>query len=340
MKSERSFLVALAAGTVMVLGLSNPSSAIIGADGYSYTQPAAELVMPFDARDGRETFLLVSNIAGVSTKVGGTAAAVSTHWTFWSDTCNELANYNICLTLNDTVVVDPRDMQAIDKNNNRLGPLIDLSGNFGVVTITAYETNNDCAEFRLTGAILKDDSIVGAFTMAFPGANYAFGNDALGLGTNNPLNPTRVVLPPPADLAVSRFDIQIFNPNTLDVSAVFLSHLREQSVGQVEPSNAPLRFFTHFIDNLEVPTSLPDTRVGCVLATDIQPGLIPNTVTIDSSGIIRLQPASGLGANDYLYGVVGEAIGPFGASSSVKAQYVGGGSASKAFLEPISQLVD
>ena len=56
------------------------------------------------------------------------------------------------------------------------------------------------------------------------------------------------------------------------------------------------------------------------------------------SGIVRLVPVSGLGDDDYLYGVVGEAIGPFGASSSVKAHYVG--SASKAFLDLPEQLVD
>jgi hypothetical protein len=338
-KRERGFLVALAAGS-MLLGLSGTSSAIIGDDGYSYTQPAAELVLPFDVSvDDRESFLIVSNISGTSTKIDGTVAAVSTHWTFWSETCNELANFNICLTLNDTVVVDPRDMQAIDRDNNRVGPIIDLTGESGIVTVVAFETNDDCAEFRQTGGILKDGAIVGAFTLAFTGAGYSFGNDALGLGTDNPVNPTRVVVPPPSDQAVSRFDIQLFNPNTVDVSEVFLTHLEEQSTGPVVPDNGTLRFATHFIDNLEVPTSLPDTDVGCVLVTDIQPGLIPDTITVDSSGIVRLIPTSGLGDDDYLWGVVGEAIGTFGSSSSVKAHYVEG-SAAKAFLETNAQLTD
>jgi hypothetical protein len=332
-------LVALAAAA-MLLGFQGTSSAIIGDDGYSYTQPAAELVVPFDVSlDDRETFIIVSNISGTSTKIDGSVAAVSTHWVFWSETCDELANFNICLTLNDTVVVDPRDMQAIDRDNNRLGPVIDLSGESGLVTVIAYETNADCAEFRQTGAILKDNALVGSFTLAFTGAGYSFGNDAFGLGTDDDVNPTRVVLPPPFDQAVSRFDIPVFNPNTVDVSAVFLTHLEEQSTGPVVPDNSSLRFATHFIDNLEVPTSLPDTTVGCVLVTDLQPGLIPDTITIDSSGIVRLVPVSGLGDDDYLWGVVGEAIGPFGASSSVKAHYVEG-SAGRAFLEVNGQLTD
>jgi hypothetical protein len=314
----------------MVLGFHGTSAAF-GNDGFSYTQPAAELVLPFDVSEtDRETFLIVSNINGSSSSDDGSVAAITTHWIFWSANCDELADFNVCLTLNDTIVVDPRDMQAVDKDNNRVGPVIDLTGESGLATVVAYQTNEDCGEFRQAGEILKDNTTAG----------YAFGIDAFGLGTDDQINPTKVVLPPPNNQTVETFDIQLFNPNTVDVSAVFLTHLREQTSGPVTPSNSPLRFATHFIDNFEVPTSLPDARVGCVLVTSIQPGLIPDSISLDSSGIVRLVPVPGLADGDFLWGTLGEALGPFGAASSLKAVYTTGGSTSRAFLETTGQLSD
>jgi hypothetical protein len=205
--------------------------------------------------------------------------------------------------------------------------------------VVAYETNEACAEFRQTGEILRDNAIVGSFTLANTTAGFAFGNDAFGLGVQG----GQVVLPPPDGRDVDRFDIQIFNPNTVDVSSVFLVRLEEQPgrpvIPDAGPPAAPARFATHFIDNFEVPTSLPDTTVGCVEVTDVQPGLIPPSISIDSSGIIRLVPVSGLEDSDYIYGVVGEAIGSFGAASSVKAVY-SEGSASEAFLNTVTSLAD
>ncbi len=336
MKRERSYSVALAVGSVAVLGVlagwSGSSSAFIGDDGYSYTQPAAELVMPFDvSSDENETFLVVSNTAGTSSGV----QAVTTHWRFWSETCDELADFSVCLTLNDTIVVDPRDMQSVQIDNTRAGPTIDLSGHSGVVTVVAYTTNDACDTFQRPGASIRDNAIVGSFTVANTTANFAFGADALGLGMSG----GRVVVPPPAGQSVSRYDIQIFNPNTLDVSEVFFTRLQQQTTGPVIPKAAPaLRFATAFIDNLEVPTSLPDTIVGCVKVTSVQPGLIPDTVTINSAGLIRLTPVSGVGPNDYLWGAVGEAIGPFGVGATLKTDFAAS-SPSRAFLDADDALI-
>lgn len=340
MKRERSYSVALAVGSVAVLGVlggvlfgwTGTSSAFIGDDGYSYTQPAAELVMPFDVEsDQSETFLVVSNTAGTSPGV----QAVTTHWRFWSDTCDELADFSVCLTLNDTVVIDPRDMQTILMDNTRAGPVIDLSGNSGVVTVVAYTTNDACDTFLRPGAEIRDNAIVGSFTVANTDANFAFGSDALGLGVVG----GRVVVPPPAGQSVSRYDIQIFNPNTLDVSEVFFTRLQQQASGPVIPKAAPpARFATTYIDNLEIPTSLPDTVVGCVKVTSVQPGLIPDTVSINSAGLIRLTPVSGIGANDYLWGAVGEAIGPFGVGATLKTNFTKS-SPSRAFLDATDTLI-
>lgn len=336
---ERRFLGALAVvSAAVVLGGAGTSLAFVGDDEFSHTQPAAELVMPFDARDGKVTFLIVSNVGGTSPSGG---AQISTHWTFWSETCNELADFSICLTLNDTVVVDPTNVRAIGPNNEEFGPLINLSGERGLVTVTAFETNNVCADFSRTGARLIDDAIVGTFTFADTAASYSFGNDAFGLGLNDA--GTAVVLPDAED--VDAYHIQVFDPTTVEASVVALSHLREQASGQVEPSAAAIRFATTFYDNLEIPTSLPDQTVNCVKFVPISStpggpaGLIPASVSVTTSGTIRLDPISGFGPNDYLYGIVGQAVGPFGASTSAKVT-LEEPSASQAFVDAPVNLLD
>jgi len=335
--SERRILVALALTSAIVMGSANTSSAIIDVDGFSHTQPAAELVMPFDATEGKATFLLVSNINGTSPSGG---AQVTTHWTFWSETCDELANFSICLTLNDTIIVDPTNARSVGPDNQDQGPLINLTGKRGLVTVTAFETNSTCGDFSQTGSILRDDAIVGTFTFADTEVGYAFGNDAFGLG----LNETGTAVELPESGLVNSYNIQVFDPTSVQASVVVLSHLREQAVGQVEPNPANIRFFTHFYDTLEIPTSLPDQTVGCVKFTTISSeggvaGLIPDTVDVTTSGFIRLDPAAGFGANDYLYGIIGQAVGPYGASSSAKVD-LAEPSASRAFVDAPVSLLD
>lgn len=334
---ERRFLVALAVVSAIVMGSAGTSSAILGDDGFSHTQPGAELVMPFDATEGKSTFLLVSNIHGTSS-FGG--AQITTHWTFWSETCDELADFSICLTLNDTVVVDPTNARSLGAGNEEQGPIINLTGKRGLVTVTAYETNNTCADFSHAGAVLTDDAIVGTFTFADTDLGFAFGNDAFGLGLNDA--GTAVVLPPSE--IVDSYNIEVFDPTSVESSVVVLSHLREFSAGQVEPNPAGIRFATTFIDINEIPTSLPDQTAGCVKFAQISSdagttGLIPPTVDVTTSGIIRLHPVSGFGPNDYLYSIVGQAVGPFGASTSAKVK-LGEPSASRAFIDAPASLLD
>jgi len=334
---ERRFLVALALVSAIVMGSAGTSSAFLADDGFSHTQPAAELIMPFDATEGKSSFLLVSNLTGTSSSGG---AQVTTHWTFWSETCDELADFSICLTLNDTVVVDPTNARSQGLNNEDQGPLINLTGKRGLVTVTAYQTNSACSDFTHAGRILRDDAIVGTFTFADSNIGYAFGNDAFGLGLDGSGN--AVILPDSS--VVGSFGVQTFDPTSVDSSVVVLSHLREQSAGPVEPSNAAIRFATTFLDINEIPTSLPDQTAGCVKFTTISSsdtvaGLIPTTVDITTSGVIRLDPIAGFGPTDYLYGIIGQAVGQFGASTSAKVT-LQAPSASRAFVDAPASLLE
>ncbi len=124
MRGIRKLGVAAVALAVGMLG-AGKSHALVDDPYTSFTQPANALVMPFDETDGHATFFLVSNISGLSPAGDGFIAGVTTHWSYWSEDCSHLADVYVCLTLNDTVVVSPADVSAIDAGNNPIGPQID-----------------------------------------------------------------------------------------------------------------------------------------------------------------------------------------------------------------------
>ncbi|MFM7144507.1 MAG: hypothetical protein ACKO2K_21600 [Alphaproteobacteria bacterium] len=283
----------------------------------SLSQPSTELVMPFDVTSGKASYVIVSN-PHASSPGGG--AKITTHWVFWGEDCNELADYSICLTERDTIVVDPTNMRSVDENNQENGPTINLSGKRGVITVTAYETDANCRPFNQTGEVLSTDGIVGTFTVADTVTGYSFGNDAYGLNTD--ASGYSVELPRHPTSSAGRYVLQTLNPKTLDASFVALTHL--QIVDRVaEPKDENATYTAAFYDNLEIATSLPDIKLDCLefryLAGNT-PSLIPDYATPDSSGILTLTPDTGSDDNDFLYAVVGEAVGVFGASSSGKVQ--------------------
>lgn len=329
MRGIRKLGVAAVALAVGVLGAGN-SHALIDDPYTSYTQPANALVMPFDETDGHATFFLVSNISGLSPAGDGFIAGVTTHWAYWSEDCSHLADVYVCLTLNDTVVVSPADVSAIDAGNNEIGPKIDLSGKRGFVVVTAYATDEICSDSSVRGDILIDDAIVGTYTFANVESQAAFGNDAIGLGTDFFGDFTEL---PGADY--DRFSIQTFNPETLDDSTVVLLSLKERSGSgataghEVGPNTANTRIDLVYYDNLEIPTSLPEANVRCAEFTSLIPGngaLIPDTISLLSSGILRLAnftPDIGDDTGRFIYGIHGQAVGNFGGSSNMKYKLTG-----------------
>ena len=329
MRGIRKLGVAAVALAVGMLG-AGKSHALVDDPYTSFTQPANALVMPFDETDGHATFFLVSNISGLSPAGDGFIAGVTTHWSYWSEDCSHLADVYVCLTLNDTVVVSPADVSAIDAGNNPIGPQIDLSGKRGFVVVTAYATDEICSDSSVRGDVLVDDAIVGTYTMANIESQASFGNDAIGLGTDFFGDYTEL---PKA--GYDKFTIQTFNPETLDDSVVVLLSLKEKSGSgstaayEVGPNTANTRIDLVYYDNLEIPTSLPEAVVNCAEFTTVIPGvgaLIPDTISLLSSGILRLDnftPAIGGETGRFIYGIHGQAVGNFGGSSNMKYKLTG-----------------
>ena len=330
-------LLALLAG-LLALASAQPSAALIDDPFTAKTQPANTLVMPFDATEGRTTFLLASNIAGKS----GSVAAVTTHWSFWSESCTHLLDVPICLTLNDTIVVDPTNVSPTNAANQAVGPNADLTGNRGYVTVTAYATDANCADASVLGYQLVDEALVGTMTLADTTSGKAFGIDAVGLGVDG--SGSFVELP---DLVLSPsgndgfLTIQTFNPESIDSSIVILVSLKEKTgtlQGEIGPVGVPVTASVSFFDNIETRTSLPDASIACALYTSTVPAdtgsLVPGTVTLTSSGFVQLTniyagsapvgDADGNDGNDtWVYGFHGQAVDKYGGSSSAKYQVLG-----------------
>ena len=335
--------VALAAG-IFSAGFSHATPD----DPYtSYTQPANALVMPFNVEADRASFLLVSNLSGISPTDDPSryVPAVTTHWSYWSDSCAHLADVFVCLTLNDTVVVDPRDVRSIDAGNNEYGPEIDLSGKKGFVVVTAYSTGEVCADAAFEGYLPIDDALVGSYTFADVASGAALGGDAIGLGleydSNCPVDPFERFIAHLTDpsfdchtelpkIGTGAIDIQTFNPETLDLSVVVLLALREKAGSgpsqniEIGPQSSAISANTVFYDNTEAATSLPDVSIKCATFQSLIPGtgnLIPDTVSGLTGGIFRMSgfsPGIGGATERWIYGIYGQSVGQFGAGSNAK----------------------
>ncbi len=305
-------LLAVAA-TLSVL-LARPADALVDDPTTSFTAPAASLVMPFDATEGWVTFMIVSNIAGVTPIAGGEILGVTTHWSYWSDSCDHLVDVWVCMTLNDTIVVDPTSVSDVDVGNEQVGRRSNLSGFRGTVVVTAYGTDESCNEGSVGGYVPIDNAIVGAATRASTTAGYSFGSDAVGLG----LDPSGsyVQLPTGVDPTV---DIMTLNPGSVENSSLVLMSLSESAgngpVASIEvgPNDGPKSSSLIFFDTFENPTSLPDVSFGCSAFTSI-PDFFPESMGVDSSGIVRMLDVND-SPGDFVFALHGQAVGSFGGST-------------------------
>jgi hypothetical protein len=312
--------VAALAGLVSLLGVSAADALVADVD-TSYTQPSNTLVMPFDVTDGNASFMVVSNTAGTSPDGMYEILAVTTHWTWWSESCDQLADAWICLTLNDTVVVDPRNIGNVDQANMQVADGANLSGDRGMVVVTAYATDHLCAGGAARDYEMVDNAIVGTYTFADTAVEFSYGNDAIGLGLSDqgvPQLPTGIV---------NQLDVQTFNPSTVDNSTVvFLSLSEMGGMGATEmeigPNSSTVNGALTMYDTEEVGLSLPDYGVQCASFASMKPGggLVPSQA-INSSGFLRVKYSAGTiggGTGNFVYGVHGQSVGQYGGSSNFK----------------------
>jgi hypothetical protein len=289
------------------------------------SQPAASIVMPFDQTSGHASYLLVSNPYASSRE----AAAVTTHWSFWSDDCTHLGDFDSCLTTTDTVVVDPSRAGGSGPANEPNGPLIDLSGKRGFVTVTAFQTDGACGGPSVLGYQLVDGALVGTATIANLSTQASYGFAAVGLFADP--SGRRVDLPdfllsPSADRGY--LALQSYNPGSTTDSQVMLVSIEENAgklAGEVGPGSASVTANAAFYDNVEAATSLPDVGFRCAFFGPLAGSagaLVPEYVSISSSGFLRLtrilQDGEPVGFDTWVIAFVGEAVDRYGGSWSGK----------------------
>lgn len=347
----RNLSMGAALAGAMVVTMTSPASADL-AGTITFTEPAETLVMPFDTTTGKESYQIVS-------RIGGGDSVVATHWSYWAKDCRHLADVLICMTRRDTVVVDPRSLQGEFQTataNEKTGPVINLSGEKGMVVVTAFTASLASSEQR--ECVIDDptavlaDQIVGSWTIANSATSSAFGHDAIGMSTAN--FPDAATFLGDSSTRLPLF-VQTFNPDSLEDSEVIIittefsefsgsGRFQGAEIGPISFGGSPkVCCDATFIDNLEVPTSLPDVCFDCVgfapiaesVAEEGEVSLIPPTTAIQSSGLLELtnctvddpedSPTTSIGESSqtqFLFVFHGQAVGPFGTVASGK--YTGG----------------
>lgn len=350
-------------GVALAAALAFGSAPIAKADlddTLSLTEPRGVLVMPFDQTDNHQSYQLVSRIDAVGLDPVD-EAVVATHWSFWSKDCRHLADVLICLTKNDTVVVDPGalvgQLQApAPRANLPFGSSFDLSGEQGFIVVTSYVASTgpsglDCVIVSVDD--IADDQLVGSWVIADLSTNAAFGNDALGLRHGELPDPSTYIGPDTSGLFV-----QTFNPLDLgdsDVIVIGLEYDDDTINGTgsgrfIGVEHGPLRdrgtprvqCDLEFFDDLEVMVSLPDVQFDCALFAPISIDqgdnpLIPASMTLDTpfGGFLNLTRCTVIDLEtrdripvgeefaQFLFAFHGQAVGQFGTVVSGKYNSLG-----------------
>ena len=298
--------------------------AVAQTDPVADLQPAAVLVMPFDVTANHSSFVLVSRIGD---SPGGEALA--THWIFYAADCAHLADLSIVLTNNDTIVVDPTHIQSQSQEpgvheNVVHGPVVDLSGQRGVVTISVNP---------LAGA--SPAQLIGSWVIGDLGSSVAFGSSGVGFADFELPDVSGA-----GDLVIPTFD-----PGLLDTSEVVVIGLEQQG-DSIVPIGRPSAALggAHVCcnaavsDTLENLASVPDVCFACALFAPVaptrrlsaDPPIVPLGASPTTAGLVHLKACRSAGAdglpvplaeNDrpqYLVAYHGQAVGPFGVVTSGK----------------------
>lgn len=354
--SKRTYST-VAAGVVLgvLLGLFGRAAAQDLGGATTADEPAKVLIMPFDVTQGKASFELVHRIGGES------PVPIATHWSFWSESCDHLADAFICLTPRDSVVVDPARLQSQKQSgatNTNSGQVVDLSGEKGFVTVTAYFADPlaTACEVAEPDDVLADPVLVGSWVVANTATNAAYGNDALGLVDSGTLPDANTFFP---ELGSGGLFIFTYSPTNLKDSEVFLIGVATQEgvgpfstseIGPIPanlPNGAAACCNAQFINNVEAAVSLPDVCLTCSLTAKVAenaalsnvdlPAIVPSSIPADTSGIVRLMNCVvgnslgvanpiGQGAEDsngdlhdaFIFAFHGMAVGPFGTSARGK----------------------
>ncbi|MCC6765357.1 MAG: hypothetical protein IT293_11915 [Deltaproteobacteria bacterium] len=316
-------------------------------------EPAVALIMPFDVSADRQSFQLASRVGGSD------AGTLATHWSFWSESCDHLADVFICLTLRDTVVVDPTAVQGqiqVGQGNENTGPKINLTGEKGFVTVTAFDADprSQTCEPADPETPSATPSLIGSWVVSNTQTNATFGNVAIGIVDGQTL-PAGADFFPTGPVAAGMF-LQTYDPLDLTDSEVFFigvafpagnAQFAESEIGPIPSAlvnGSAVCCNAQYYDNTESFVSLPDVCLTCSMSAKVSdneplvdidlPVIIPRSVIADTSGFVRLSNCrvgsdegdvpigdttiNGVDLATFVFGYHGMAVGPYGTSTMGK----------------------
>lgn len=313
MRKGLQFSLGLALMGAIALASAPQVSADLGGT-ISFTEPSEALIMPYDNTEGHKSFQIVTRTGD---SLGGDT--IATHWSFWSKDCDHLADIFICLTPNDTTVVDPAALQneiQSGNENNKIGGIIDLTGTKGLITVTAFEQGSNSSGCQILDfESVLPNQIVGAWTIANTSTNAAFAHDAIGFVDLEGVGfPEPTILGDAEALSFPGLKIQSFSPESLQDSEVILlaieNNAQSGNGGFIGTEVGPIvNFFdlangetarvccdVAYVDNVESRISLPDFCFNCVgfapitdsLAAEGETAIVPPITTIDAPGYLHL----------------------------------------------------
>jgi hypothetical protein len=270
----------------------------------AWTHPGAALVMPFDSTDGHVSYLTAHNLG---------SSKVSSHWSFWDEDGATLAETFVCLTANDTVIVDPTALQSIGPDNKGIGSVSSLAGKRGIASVTAFKSDSNCTPPSSAGAPqIADNALTGSFSVAELEQDSSYGGNAATFGIQNGI----VALP---TRELDHIDLESWAPSKVTKSQVILIALREQAgsiPGELGPQGqGVLRANLGFYGNLSTLVSLAPVQLESAFFGDVRQ--LAGSQQLDTSGVFRLDGfsppvgAEETGSRTFLYGLHGWAFHAF-----------------------------
>lgn len=237
----------------------------------SLTSRAASLTVPYDLTEkngqNRVSFIrLTAPGAKSPDDVLGEVPKVAVHLAAYTEDCRHEADMWLCVTRDSTITVDPAGLTSLHfdpdtKSLVEVGPKVDLSGERGVITLTAYETDRACSP---GGGRLVDDALIGAWSISDNTTSATCSGPAFGHGLDE--SGSFVQLNEPG-YDFDRVSVGTYNPSlieALDIGIV-LQEEAGQEPGELGPIVGEVNGRSRFCDGeSEVCISRPDLRTTCV----------------------------------------------------------------------------
>jgi hypothetical protein len=332
-----------------------------GSDTVTYSQGATTLVMPFDQTGNKVSYETVSVIYESYVSGGCGGGVVATHWSFWADDCRHLRDVTICLTRNDTVVVDPSRLHGeipgpCPPQNIPVTPDFNIGKVRGSVFVTAFAVGTGIFDCGPNGDFATiPNSLIGSWTIADTETGAAFGASAIGL--SGVTDGAADVAPDPsvflgAANGASGLMLQSFNPQSLgDSDVIVLAVDSAGGFGTYERHEwGPIRSAetccdVEYTDDLEATTSHPRFCFQCSGFAAIAPAgaeagsndPVLLSAGINRAGVLHLFDCAvqadtdlsgtndvvgeNLNSDQFLFAYHNQAVGQFGVTMS--AFYIG-----------------